>query len=913
MTQTAIDIPKHFQLQFDPIADPRAVIQAGKARFTLLTSRLVRIEYSPQGTFEDRPSQVFWYRRQPVPEFTAREEDGVLVIETPHLTLFYHLDRPFSPETLSARIHPTGDGWQGQSWRFGDPATGNLGGTLRTLDRLDGPVPLPPGLMSRQGWTVLDDSRSLVFDPQGWLAPRPADPEYRDLYLFAYGHAYPECLRDYTRLAGAVPLVPRWALGNWWSRYWAYTQDDLVNLVLAFEAHEVPLLVLIVDMDWHITETGNACTGWTGYTWNRELFPNPDGFIAFLHSKGLKTALNLHPAEGVHAHEEAYFELAKCMGIDPESALPVPFDLANPRFTEAYFRILHHPEEKRGVDFWWLDWQQGTLSTMPGLDPLWWLNHLHALDRGRDGSRRPFTFSRWSGYGNHRYPIGFSGDTHVTWEALAFQPYFTSTAANVGYGWWSHDIGGHMLGVEDAELYTRWVQFGVFSPIFRLHSTKNPYHERLPWGYDLETFRVAREAMQLRHALGPYIYSMAWREHRGEPPLLRPMYYTHPEQEEAYACPDQYWFGSELVVAPFTSPHHPDTRLARQVVWLPEGEWYGFFDGERYPGGGWQAVYGALDEIPVFARAGAIVPLAPESGWNPRADRLDLHVFPGADNHFELYEDDGDTTAYTRGAYAITPIDLHWEDDRLVLRIRPVAGEAGLAPDPRRVEMVFHGLLQPDSATLSVNGVDRDAGLLAEPESQRTTAKRHNCQPTSWRLAGLALSPQDEATVTLCRSGGLQAPGARLERTVLHFLRHFRMSTRLKAILDESLPEILADPVRLSPYLSSLTPAQTRAFCEALFEAGIHRASTTGPERILLWNKHGDERVRWNLSLEQLEEHDMQQRFIWESGPLPRFKSYDLDSNLSKGPWRLNVGYANLFNVIEEGKPTRRPGPSLPV
>src|SRR5690606_29482521 len=124
---------------------------------------------------------------------------------------------------------------------------------------------------------------------------------------------------------------------------------------------------------------------------------------------------------------------------------------------------------------------------------------------------RTFIFSRWGGLGNHRYPIGFSGDTHVTWRSLAYQPYFTATAANVGYGWWSHDIGGHTFGIEEPELYLRWVQYGVFSPIFRLHSTKNHFHERLPWKYDAEIGRLASDMLRLRHQLIPYLYSMSWK------------------------------------------------------------------------------------------------------------------------------------------------------------------------------------------------------------------------------------------------------------------------------------------------------------------------------------------------------------------------------------------------------------------
>lgn len=151
-------------------------------------------------------------------------------------------------------------------------------------------------------------------------------------------------------------------------------------------------------MDWHITKTGNTSDGWTGYTWNTELFPDPSAFIKWLHEQGLRTDLNLHPARGIHPHELQYEEMAQWMGIDPASQKAIPFDITDPHFAEGYFDILHHPKEQAGVDFWWMDWQQGQKSRVPGLDPLWWINHLHYFDLGRDGRKRPFVFLVGAGW-----------------------------------------------------------------------------------------------------------------------------------------------------------------------------------------------------------------------------------------------------------------------------------------------------------------------------------------------------------------------------------------------------------------------------------------------------------------------------------------------------------------------------------
>ena len=712
-------IPSQFKLAFRPSAASEAVITAPNARFTVLTSRLLRLEFSPSGEFEDHPSQAFWYREQPVPAFTVERSPERIEIRTEHLQLNYLITPAgFSAETLSVEVFATG-----AVWHFGTSRNrANLMGTARTLDGADGAVRLDPGLMSRHGWALVDDSQTLVFNDEGWIAQR-AHPENLDLYLFGYGHDYLGCLREFNRVAGEVPLIPRWALGNWWSRYWEYSQREYLDLMAEFKARGIPLTVCVIDMDWHITRTGNACSGWTGYTWNRELFPDPPGFLKALKDQGLKTTLNVHPAEGVYPHEEMYPEMARRMGIDPASDQPVPFDIPEPEFARAYFEVLHHPQEENGIDFWWIDWQQGEKTKMAGLDPLYWLNHLHFYDLARDKVRRPFIFSRWGGLGSHRYTIGFSGDTHTTWASLAFQPYFTATAANVAYSWWSHDIGGHQNGIRDGELYARWVQYGVFSPILRLHSTKTFYHDRRPWAYDAEVFKVSRAALRLRYALIPYLYSMAWRNHVDARPLVLPMYYTHPEVEAAYHVPNQYWFGSELIAAPFTQPRDPHTRLASQTVWLPEGDWFDFFSGEHLPGGRWQTFYGTLAETPVVARAGAIVPLTPQpqegaagSAWADYANpsTLQIHLFPGANNAFELYEDDGESENYRQGHACRTVLAQRWMGDALEFSIAPAeftndsqgAGEIGLVPARRTYQVALHGICRPDKVVLRVNGTE---------------------------------------------------------------------------------------------------------------------------------------------------------------------------------------------------------------
>ena len=235
----------------------------------------------------------------------------------------------------------------------------------------------------------------------------PRDEGAIDLYYFGYGHDYQLCLKDYYCLTGKTPMLPRYALGNWWSRYYPYEQDEYVALMEKFENLNIPFSVAVLDMDWHITKVDSKYgRGWTGYTWNETLFPDHKGMIEWLHDHNMRVTLNLHPADGVKGYEKQYAVMAEKLGINPETEQPIPFDFGNVEFIKAYFEYLHHPLEQEGVDFWWIDWQSGGVSAIKGMDPLWLLNHYHMLDINRN-KKEGIILSRYAGPGSHRYPIGF--------------------------------------------------------------------------------------------------------------------------------------------------------------------------------------------------------------------------------------------------------------------------------------------------------------------------------------------------------------------------------------------------------------------------------------------------------------------------------------------------------------------------
>lgn len=705
-----------YRIKTEGHAEDAAIIQGEKYRFTVLTEEMIRLEYCEDGKFEDRATQCVIDRKFKVPEYQVIENEESLEIITDKIHLVYNKQK-FTDYGLSVQVRGNISVYH-SIWHFGEEAT-DLRGTARTLDEADGAIELEHGIISRFGYGILDDSRSLVITEDGWVEPRKED--CIDIYFLGYGHEYEHCLKDYYHLTGKTPLLPRYALGNWWSRFYRYNDQEYKALMTRFEKEEIPFSVSVIDMDWHLVDIDPKYgSGWTGYTWNKELFPDPKEFMTWLHDHGLKVTLNVHPAGGVQAHEEKYKEMAEAMGRDWEKEEPVNFDVTDQKFLKAYFEYLHHPNEEEGVDFWWLDWQQGGLSKIPGLDPLWMLNHYHYLDSGRRGKRR-LTFSRYAGMGSHRYPVGFSGDTIISWESLAFQPYFTANASNVGYGWWSHDIGGHMKGYRDEELSTRWIQFGVFSPIMRLHSSNSAFTGKEPWNYNAISENIMKRYLKLRHEMIPYLYTMNYHASHDGQPLIRPMYYLEPEQPEAYEVPNEYYFGTELVVCPITEPTDKAAGTACVKAWIPEGKWYDIFSGLKYDGGRMLELYRSLEDIPVLAKEGAIIPLTDLTEYtnsveNPK--ELAVKIVPGKKNAFILMEDTGDTCEDKEENWAQTK--LEWINENEFI-IHPANGNLDVIPKCRTWKMEFYGIADVDNLEVTVGGKAIETERIYDE-------KRHICQ-----------------------------------------------------------------------------------------------------------------------------------------------------------------------------------------
>ena len=680
-------------------AQKNVAYQDSHVRLSLVTDGMARMEYSPDGRFEDGQSLMAINRDYPAVDYTTRDRGKTIEITTRCMVIKYTKSQgPLGNGNLLI-TSPKRKGAKPFAWRPGQKDTLNLKGTYRTLDGYDGnmhgdqPMPIEDGLLSRSGWTFIDDSQNYLFDHSDWqwVSHRREEGKAQDWYFMAYGHDYRKALRDFTVVSGKMALPPRYAFGYWWSRYWCYTDNELRQLVDNFDTYSIPLDVLVVDMDWHYTEKGKGA--WTGYTWNRRLFPDPKGFLQWAGSKQLNVTINLHPADGIKPYEEQYPAMARWMGMNPDEKKDIDWAASDKRFMEGWYNTVLRPMERDGVSFWWLDWQQGLNDKeFPRLGNTWWINYTTFTDMERHRQERPMLYHRWGGLGNHRYQIGFSGDAVISWKSLDFQPYFNATASNVLYGYWSHDIGGHMNANRiDPELYIRWLQFGALSPILRTHSTKSSALDKEPWAFDHQHFSIIRNTILERYRMAPYIYTMARRAYDEGLSLCRPLYYEWPENEEAYQERNSYMFGDQILVSPITQPMADG--VSRHKVWLPAGnDWYEVATGTLLKGGQRMERNFHLDEYPMYDKV---------KNLKSNDEPIVVTVYPGGNGEFSMYEDNGNDKAYAT-AFARTRMTQEVEGNKLTVKIGRREGSYEGMPEARKYSVKIVARAVPEQVV--VNG-----------------------------------------------------------------------------------------------------------------------------------------------------------------------------------------------------------------
>ena len=658
----------------------------GNARFTFISPELVRLEYAENGRFIDDLTLFAQNRQVDFDEVSVtKKENNRYVISTSKMRLEF-FDDGFPFGQMNLRIYYDQEGKE-KMWYMASEQRRNLRGTVVTLDGVGRPIPLGEGLLSRDGWYAIHDTNKELLK-NGWLEARPEE-HIQDVYLFIYGSDYKSALKSFQKISGPVPMTRKYVHGSWYCRWWNYTADEYRQLVQEYKDHDFPIDILVFDMGWHtqkeaITGTGHAGNrGWTGYSWNKELIPDPVKLIGDLKADQINVVLNEHPHDGIRAHEDMYPGFMQAMGADTVGRKEIVFDAGSKKYMDNFMKYAHKESDDMGVAFWWLDWQQDYVYPIVrgignSLKHLPWLNHIY-FNYSKQNNLRGAGFSRWGGWGDHRHPIQFSGDAVGNWEMLKFEVELTATSGNVGCFFWAHDIGG-FYGGNDSELYTRWTQFGLLNSSLRIHSVYDEKLDRRPWLWGEEAKIAMKKIYHLRSRIMPYVYSSVWQCHQDMLPLNRSMYIEYPNEEEAYKNPQQFLFGDLLIGAPITQAGDSEAKIATQEVWLPAGStWYNFFTGKANEGGQTITESCDLHTFPLYVKGGYPFPMQPYTQRMASTDLNELIVrcYPGEEgavNTYTLYEDDGITRDYESGKRALTPMEYKKISGVTEITIYPTEG-----------------------------------------------------------------------------------------------------------------------------------------------------------------------------------------------------------------------------------------------
>jgi hypothetical protein len=662
------------------IANKDNVIVGDKYRFTLLTDRLIRLEYSQTGVFEDRASQNVIFRNFKKVEYRREETETLLRLETKYYILDYDKNKPF----YSGKLTPGNNlrvtlKESDKIWYYGHPEARNFGALTYSLDDFSGKLRFDKGLYSTDGFAIIDDSNTYVIDDND--NPVQRESKNIDIYLFMYKKDFGFCLKDYYELTGYPPMISRFLLGNIWYKNDKYSLESLQKVVSKFNDNNINVSSIILGNSWH--------NNTDFYSFDNI---NGDELINYLRNCNIKLGLTINPEYGINNQSNLYNGVSSYLNTDDKIINFLPFNVYT---ISAYLNNIVRPLLSGGVDYFLLDYNNSKDKNNLSL-----FNHYNYISNSLFMNKRGISISRNTGIAMHRYSIFFTGKTKVDWKTLEVLPFYNVSSSNIGMSWVSHAIGGYYGGIEDSELYIRYVQFGTFSPIFILASEGGKYYKREPWKWDVLTLSVVREYMQLRNKLVPYLYSEAYIYHKSGSPLVQPMYYQYPKIYDEPLYRNQYMFGTEMMVAPIIKKKNVVMNRVVQRVFIPEGKWYHFGSGKVYNGNRYYLNFYKDEDYPVFCKAGSIIPMSLDNNANNPVN-MEIQVFPGADGSYKLYEDDG---VSLNSNYIITNYEYKYDPNKYNLTFKLYEGRGGSIPGYRNYYVRFRSTRLVNDIEVLVSG-----------------------------------------------------------------------------------------------------------------------------------------------------------------------------------------------------------------
>ena len=687
---------ENFKLDLTKSKTPTSSVFRGKKyRISILSDSLIRFEYSENGTFNDYPTFFAYNRSFATPQFLVEEDDKNLMIKTDKYILEYSKEKSFIGSKImpeqNLKVTLTGND---KSWYFNHPEVRNFGSTSYSLDNYNGSVNYYKGLFSLDGFVSFDDSKTPILDGTGNIF----SPNYKniDTYLFIYGNDFGMGLRDYFNLTSYPPMIPRYALGVWWAKNESYDEKGIQKLINDFRKNRIPLSILLLG---EYSRTKNPDSN-ISFSLDKNIFKNSQGLSNYLHQNNIYLGTHLM-TDGVLSTSEVNFEKF-CNLYNGVKDKSIPINVYDSNFMNAFLNGIINPYLESGIDFIWID-DNNKESVLRNFTMNYYLSNIN-------DSKRTMILSRNYGVSPHKHSILYSGKIPVSWKTLKLLPFYNANSSNIGVSWWSHDIGGFAGGTEDEELYMRYVQLGVYSPILRLSSEKGKYYKREPWKWNANTYSIVKDYLTLRHKLIPYLYSEARKYSNLGYPLIQPLYYKYPETYDEPLYKNEYYFGTELFVSPIVTPKDSIMNRVVHRLFLPNGIWYDFKTGKKFIGGRRYVTFYKDQDYPVFAKTGAIIPLSilDDNKLNDTStpEKLEIHIFPGRSNTYKLYEDDGISNEYKKGKCMTTEINYYYKANDYSVSIEPKEEENENVIESRSYRIKFRNTKFTDGVQVFVDQVN---------------------------------------------------------------------------------------------------------------------------------------------------------------------------------------------------------------
>jgi len=743
---TPLDPVLSLQQQGDGVLLP---LKTGFLKIQICSDSIIRVRYALAATFPDGPDPVVIKSSWPTPKWALAEAGDLITLSTARMKVVINRkDSSISYQDLagkalvqeaSRKLMPVKvngeDTYRSESflniygsreglYGLGQHQAGvwNYRGDTVELAQDNSSIAVPL-MVSSNGYGIFwnNASRSRVnnrFANYLYLSSEVADAVD---YYFIYGPDLDRVVAGYRELTGDAPLFGKWAYGFWQCKNRYRTQSEILAVAKKYRDLHIPADNIVQDWFW----------------WNRKgehvfnaNYPDPKGMIDQLHQNNFHLMISVWPFFEPGSAEYAEMDKRGWLVEKFKYAKPpyhtdgmAVYDATNPEARKYYWDLMDKGLFKLGADAWWLDTTEpetegqednillghklamGSGNRYVNLFPLLTTGAVHDGQRSASSDKRVFILSRSAFAGSQRKAVtAWSGDINSDWFSYRRQIPAGLNFAVSGIPYWTTDIGGFVSGnpTDPAfrELFTRWFQYGTFCPVFRVHGTRNPDENEL-WSYGPETQKILVAYDRLRYRMLPYIYSIAWKTTSERYTPMRPLVMDFRTDTRAADTGDQFMYGPAFLVSPVTEPDATTRHL-----YLPSATWYDFWTGSVQSGGRSIDAAAPIDKLPLYVRAGSILPLGPDLEWASQkpVDPLELRIYRGADGSFTIYEDEGDTYNYEKGQYAT--IALNWDDTRKTLSIGDRKG-------------TFPGMLKDRTFHIVFVGAGHGTGIDAEIKPDR--------------------------------------------------------------------------------------------------------------------------------------------------------------------------------------------------